>query len=429
MSKTKQDTGTRRRWGLLVLMAACLALLGAGTAFAEEREPIEDITLEIETGIEVGNSSWSVHVYTDDDDYSVDGAEVINASGEWAGGMIPRIAITLEADDGYYFPNLSADNFSLSGEGAKYVTSSRKSNNTVLNLEIRLDKLDEQDLSVSSAWWNKNDGSAQWERVTNAKYYEINLYRGSSLLTTVTTRNNSTCTYSFIGYLGSAGKYRFEVRAIGAGSAEGDWESSETWNRTATDTSDLRGGGSSSSTYTDDRVFNTSNSSRTVSEEEEDTRVFNVSNSAYSEDDEGEDSDGPGDDYYDGSDTSDGPGASSNKKTVSSSDHDGPGAVGVGDSYNTGRSADGGIISDSQNCWYKDQGGWWYHLEDDNYPYNTWELIDGKWYCFSEAGYVRHGWVQDGDNWYFCDLQNGAMLTDAETPDGCYVGADGVWVH
>lgn len=445
--------GSLKKWirrGMFVWAAACFAVMGAGVSLAEERERIEDISLHIETGIEVGNSSWAVDVTTDDDTYSVDGAEILNSVGEWAGGMVPKIEIILTAEDGYYFSRTGSSAFSLSGEGAEYVSASREDDNTVMNLVIRLDALDEQDLSISSAWWNKRDGSAEWERTSGAKYYQLRLYRGDSLVTSVSTRSGSDCQYSFSGSMGSTGKYRFEVRAVGAGSSKGDWESSDSWSLSASDSSGLRSGSVSGYSSYDDY---------------EDDRVFNTSNSAYSEDDEGDD-EGPGDDDYG---SSGGPGVSSSsgkKSSVSSSTGPGstssmtsgaPGTSGTAgsssvsgtsssssgqtstvstsirgttkDSYSSGKSASGGITSDSQNCWYKDEGGWWYHLENGKYPYNTWELIDGQWYCFGEAGYRYHGWVEDGGQWYFCDLESGAMLVNTQTPDGCYVGSDGVWVH
>ena len=55
-------------------------------------------------------------------------------------------------------------------------------------------------------------------------------------------------------------------------------------------------------------------------------------------------------------------------------------------------------------------------------------LVDGQWYCFDQGGYVRHGWILSGDKWYYCQ-ENGAMLVNARTPDGHFVGGDGVWIQ
>lgn len=50
----------------------------------------------------------------------------------------------------------------------------------------------------------------------------------------------------------------------------------------------------------------------------------------------------------------------------------------------------------------------------------------GTWWCHAEAnGMASQGWVEDNGNWYYC--QNGWMMQNAVTPDGFYVGYDGVW--
>ena len=56
---------------------------------------------------------------------------------------------------------------------------------------------------------------------------------------------------------------------------------------------------------------------------------------------------------------------------------------------------------------------------------NNWQQIDGKWYFFDENGYRKTGWVSWKEQWYFLN-ENGEMLTNPVTPDGKYVGEDGV---
>ena len=96
--------------------------------------------------------------------------------------------------------------------------------------------------------------------------------------------------------------------------------------------------------------------------------------------------------------------------------------------------------------WRGSSGRWWYEYSDGSYPYNVSTVIDGVRYVFDSDGYLMEDrWVQmNGDNWYYCtkggplardtwigDYYVGsdmAMLTDAWTPDGYYVGSDGKWV-
>lgn len=77
--------------------------------------------------------------------------------------------------------------------------------------------------------------------------------------------------------------------------------------------------------------------------------------------------------------------------------------------------------------WIKDNVGWWYRNADGSYTTNGWQLINGLWYAFDNVGYMRTGWIPGNGVWYYCDTNSGAMLTNAWTPDGYWVDANGVW--
>lgn len=63
--------------------------------------------------------------------------------------------------------------------------------------------------------------------------------------------------------------------------------------------------------------------------------------------------------------------------------------------------------------WMQDEVGWWYQNTDGSYPAATWSWIDGN---------------QDGSaECYYFD-ENGYLLTDAGTPDGYQVNAEGKWI-
>lgn len=96
-----------------------------------------------------------------------------------------------------------------------------------------------------------------------------------------------------------------------------------------------------------------------------------------------------------------------------------------------------------QTGWVND-GGAWYWLTDSGAMATGWQKIGGTWYYFNASGAMQTGWQQIDGSWYCfaasgamlhdCWAGNyylgpsGAMLTDARTPDGYYVGADGAWV-
>ncbi len=88
--------------------------------------------------------------------------------------------------------------------------------------------------------------------------------------------------------------------------------------------------------------------------------------------------------------------------------------------------------STPDGTWLCDRRGWWIQYEDGSYLTDSWyrDPEDGIWYYMGEDGYmVAGGWVQSRVTglWYYFD-ENGQLLTDAMTPDGCYVDRDGIWV-
>lgn len=94
--------------------------------------------------------------------------------------------------------------------------------------------------------------------------------------------------------------------------------------------------------------------------------------------------------------------------------------------------------------WYLNENGWWYSYPAGGYPAACWEMIGNDWYHFDAQGYMETGWIWDGAAWYYlqengamlknCWISNyyvgdnGAMYTDRWTPDGYYVGGDGLWI-
>ena len=96
--------------------------------------------------------------------------------------------------------------------------------------------------------------------------------------------------------------------------------------------------------------------------------------------------------------------------------------------------------------WRYDGYGWWLEYADGSYPWSSWVKVDGTWYYFNYYGYatrgweeiagrwyyfdsdysMRTGWVQSGGNWYYL-ASSGYMLVNTRTPDGYYVGFDGIY--
>lgn len=415
-----------------VLAAVCIAGAGTGTAWADEDlEKITDINLTIETDISLGSYSSDVDVDTDDDEYSIGGADFINADGEWTGGTTPRLEIILYAEDGYYFGGSSKNMFSFHGTDVEYVSASREDDNTTLIVRVDLEAFDEEDLDIDNAWWQDSNGRGAWDAASDASYYQVRLYRNGAEIGSM--QNVYDTYYNFGSNIVRSGEYRFEVRAAGSGSARGDWERSDTWEIDDDELSDLNSSRYSSK-YDDDDDYD--GSSKYDDDDDYDD---------YDDDDDYDDSDD--DDrrrsYSDDDDSDDGPGVvSAGSRDDEDSSENGPGAEESSGSNISRASASSGSRSSSSsdsrikngdvrtgsgNEWKLDETGWWLMFYDGTYPFNGWQMVDGKWYCFDEIGYLRYGWILADGRWYYCG-ENGDMAVNTRTPDGYYVGGDGVWI-
>lgn len=266
-------------------------------------------------------------------------------------------------------------------------------------------------LTVTGLTWDENDGTARWDKNEYARYYQVRLYRNGSSVTS--TRTTKDLYYEFEESITRKGDYHFEVRAAGDGSEKGPWASSYEWYVTSSEAEDLGGSYSSSSSQ-----------------------------------DVGHGPGVPGGGYYGvydsygnyyGGYTGSYSGSynSVSSNVVEAGVSSGPGVSGSGSSYSLGSpgtaAAGGyaggpGIVSVGGNHWCLDSYGWWYQYANGTWPRACWQCIDGSWYCFDNNGYRRYGWIYWNEKWYYCG-EDGALMANTMTPDGYYVGSDGVWVQ
>lgn len=62
--------------------------------------------------------------------------------------------------------------------------------------------------------------------------------------------------------------------------------------------------------------------------------------------------------------------------------------------------------------------GWRYYTSDTDYVKNDWKKISGEWYFFDESGYMKTGWLKSGNAWYYLK-PDGAMISGTwEVIDG-----------
>lgn len=73
--------------------------------------------------------------------------------------------------------------------------------------------------------------------------------------------------------------------------------------------------------------------------------------------------------------------------------------------------------------WQIDSKGYWYSFRDGYFYRDGWKQIAGRWYHFRKDGYLSTStWV--GKYYMGAD---GEMLKETWSPDGYWLGADGVW--
>ena len=52
--------------------------------------------------------------------------------------------------------------------------------------------------------------------------------------------------------------------------------------------------------------------------------------------------------------------------------------------------------------WHTTKKGVWYcNVDEETWPADGWEKIDGRWYYFDKDGYRQSGWVKDAGKWYY----------------------------
>ncbi|MCD8084296.1 MAG: hypothetical protein LUE86_12520, partial [Clostridiales bacterium] len=157
--------------------------------------------------------------------YTLEDVDIVNDEGEWSSGDIPKIEITLEADDDYKFDSMTKSKVKLRGDDATYVSSKRQDSSTTLIITVKLDAL-EGTMDIDDVNWETESSTvAVWEETDGAKSYQVKLYRDSSSVgSTVTTSNTY---YNFASLITREGDYYFKVRGVSSNSKKGEWFESD----------------------------------------------------------------------------------------------------------------------------------------------------------------------------------------------------------
>lgn len=230
-----------------IMAAVCLGMMAVLfmsplAAEAASGTKISAVSLRISSEIEAGEGGGGVKVTTNSGRFSVEGAEVVNdSSKEWEAGDRPKIKVTLEAADGYYFPSgFSRKDVNLIGNDGTVTSVSRT--NSRMTVAITLEALEgnEYNLEVDGLEWDEANGTAYWNENEESKKYEVCLYRGSNAVTSVLT--TASTSRSFAAYITKGGSYTFQVRGVYNSYNKGSWKTSESWHVTSAEAAELSAG-------------------------------------------------------------------------------------------------------------------------------------------------------------------------------------------
>lgn len=215
----------RRYWKevLWLLLAAMLVLTLANPAYAARREKIASVKLKVECDEkpEAGENVGNVKVTVSDDRITVtEPAEYYDTEDDvWIRGEIPiiRLELSVKDEEKHYFT--SSTKVRVSGYHSELKSKKVTHGGESLQIDIKLEKVSGALEEPEDYYWEERE--AQWSEVEGASKYEVKLYRGNSLVTTVTTSQEK---YNFYPYMNKAGDYSFKVRALsGSDDAKGKW--------------------------------------------------------------------------------------------------------------------------------------------------------------------------------------------------------------
>lgn len=172
---------------------------------------IPRVVLDVESDLKVDDSYSADHIYVTPvkDHYTVEEVRVLNEDEEywWKETDIPKISVTLSAEDGYYFSVARGD---IEIRGGTYV-SAQKEDSYTLVVTMLLPSFRESLGDISEASWSSaKDGV--WKEAVNAGSYEVRLYRDGRAVGGI--QKTTKPSIDFGSLMGREGTYSFQVRAV-----------------------------------------------------------------------------------------------------------------------------------------------------------------------------------------------------------------------
>lgn len=188
---------------------------------------ISQLDIMIDSSISEGTRSTAVSAGTESNRYYIKSCTVENLpSGDktWEDTSQPSLKIVAELYDSkaYTWGAVSKSSVSVTGDpgdvsgssaGVKGVSKSGKTVTVTYKMAPLGSSSEdsEYDLTVTDMSWEKESGTAAWSGADDAAYFQVKLYRGSTLLNTSTTSDASFC---FAKYFTNSGNYKFTVQSF-----------------------------------------------------------------------------------------------------------------------------------------------------------------------------------------------------------------------
>lgn len=357
---TGKCSGIRRRSAgkfrsCLALLSAVL-LAGAGCVpgplpvYGAESSIIESLTVTFKTTYGEQEEIPEPEISISGSGCSLGDIQYRTDYEDWKPGKKVRVEITVNADEGKYFPT-SLNRSKCKVSGGDYVSAKALDSTT---LQVKADYMPVTVLGdTSEAGWTSSKKRATWKKVDYAPGYTVNLYGNNKVVKRLTVETNSV---NLTEYMTDIDKtYYYEVKAVPV-------------------TSDQK-------KYLKEGNFVTS------SDQEFDWDDFQSGSSSAST------SSTPGS-------SSGGPGAvSGNPRNIWRQ-------TGNQWSYFDGA---GNMVKGWLQ--YGGSNGTWYYLDQNGIMLTGWVQVNGSWFYLGEDGRMQTGWIQPVPNtWYYMN-QDGYMQT------------------
>lgn len=208
-----KQTAARIILRTLALITAVIFVLPIPVFGAVQKEQIPSVklTVDCDPKPEIGKEPGAVTVTQTDGRISITEPAVYYDTEDnvWLRGEIPVIRLELSLIDKSSYRFTSATKVGVSGFGSQVKSKKVLNGGNALRIDISLPKVSGPLEEITDYYW---EGTiAQWSDSDDADRYEVRLYRGNSLVSTISTNRNQ---FDFYPYMTKVGEYSFRVRGL-----------------------------------------------------------------------------------------------------------------------------------------------------------------------------------------------------------------------